>query len=396
MQEIIANPLKKSSLSLQMPVTRHWSLVTRHWSLVTVFNIFLLALLVGCTAKKAPGPELIKAYNLDFNWGEGGPNAFAAPGQWADASPQEHIKWYKELGVNAIQTFCVSCNGYAWYKNGVIPAQPGLKYDFLPEMVRLAHKDGIKVFGYYCIGSNVRWGLENPDYSYGIPADRHIPFTRKYLAYLDTAIREAISKSGIDGFMIDWFYQPNRSATQGEWLDCEKERYQELMGKQFPGKDSLKEADYNAYSRLAIEKTWEVIHKATKETDPNCKIWLTCFDITHPHIVNSKMFQEIDWLMNEGGDLKRIEEIRSMVGPQTKLITCLAGWNKQDAKTVVIDAIKSGVGLYGFAKPNANSLLPPADWYLSKPIDSLSGDHRNIATFVRVYNNLGMDYIKKR
>jgi len=325
MQKHFTSPLKLNGLSLQSPVTRHWSLVT-------IFNTLLLLLLAGCSLKSTKEPDLIKAYNLDFNWGEGGPNAFAAPGQWADASPKEHIKWYKELGVNAIQTFCVSCNGYAWYKNGVIPAQPGLKYDFLPEMVRLAHKTGIKVFGYYCIGANVRWGLENPDYSYGIPADRHIPFTRKYLAYLDTAIREAVSKSGIDGFMIDWFYQPNRASTGGEWLECEKERYQELMGKPFPGKDSLLPADYDAYSRLAIEKTWEVIHKAAKETDPGCKIWLTCFDITHPHIVNSKMFQEIDWLMNEGGDLKRIEEIRSMVGPQTKLITCLAGWNKQPGR----------------------------------------------------------------
>jgi hypothetical protein len=31
------------------------------------------------------------------------------------------------MGVNTIQTFIVSCNGYAWYKNGVVPEQPGLK-----------------------------------------------------------------------------------------------------------------------------------------------------------------------------------------------------------------------------------------------------------------------------
>jgi len=364
----------------------------------TLTNV-LLVLFLGSCGIKNPSPTEggpIKAYNLDFNWGEGGPNAFSKPGLWADASPKEHVKWYKDLGVNTIQTFCVSCNGYAWYKNGVISAQPGLKYDFLPEMVRLGHKEGIKVFGYFCIGSNTRWGLENPDFSYGIPADRHIPFTRKYLKYLDLAIREAVGKTGIDGFMIDWFYQPNRSSTGGQWLASEKERYQELMGKVFPGEANLTEGDYTTYSRLAIEKTWEVIHKAAKETNPDCKIWLTCFDITHPHIVNSKMFQEIDWLMNEGGDLNKIEEIRSMVGPKTRLITCLANWNKQDAKSVVFDAVKSGVGLYGFAKPNPNSLLPDADFYLSTPIDSLTGDNRNIATFARVYNNLPLDFIRKR
>jgi hypothetical protein len=352
--------------------------------------------LSGCSHKNQNKPdELIKAYNLDFNWGEGGPNAFARPGLWTDANPREHIKWYKDLGVNTIQTFCVSCNGYAWYKNGKVPAQPGLKYDFLTEMVRLGHRNGIKVFGYYCIGSNTRWGLDNPDYSYGIPSDRHIPFTRKYLDYLDAAIREAVEMTGIDGFMIDWFYQPNRVSTNGRWLESEKEGFQELMNKPFPGEENLAGEEYDAYSRLASEKSWEVIRKAAKDTNPDCKIWLTCFDITHPHIINSAMFREVDWLMNEGGDLARIDSIRMMVGDHTRLITCLANWNKQDARTVVIDALKTGVGLYGFAKPDANSLLPSADYYLSIPIDSLKGDNRNIATFARVYNDLPLNFVKE-
>jgi hypothetical protein len=29
------------------------------------------------------------------------------------------------------QSFAVSCNGYAWYKNGIVPEQPGLKHNFL-------------------------------------------------------------------------------------------------------------------------------------------------------------------------------------------------------------------------------------------------------------------------
>ena len=153
----------------------------------TLFVLFasLCIMIVGSCSKKSSSDtvETIKAYNLDFNWGEGGPNAFAALGLWADADPQEHIRWYKNLGVNVIQTFIVSCNGYAWYKNGVVPEQPGLTYDFLPEMVKLGHKEGMKVMGYLCIGSNTRWGMENPDYSYGYPADRHIPYTKKYLEY---------------------------------------------------------------------------------------------------------------------------------------------------------------------------------------------------------------------
>jgi hypothetical protein len=73
----------------------------------------------NCSDKKSISDEIepIKAYNLDFNRGDGGPNAFAAPGLWAGANPKEHIQWYKDMGVNTIQTFIVSCNGYAWYKN---------------------------------------------------------------------------------------------------------------------------------------------------------------------------------------------------------------------------------------------------------------------------------------
>jgi len=372
------------------------SKIMRKSILLSVFFIMFLFAFSGCSEKSSGNDkELFKSYCLDFNWGEGGPNEFAEPGLWADADPQEHVKWYKDLGVSVIQTFIVSCNGYSWYRNSVVPSQPGLKYDFLPEMVRLGHKEGMKVMGYLCIGSNTRWGEENPDYSYGYPSDLHIPFTKKYLEYLDAIIRDALKKTGIDGFMIDWFYQPNRNSTQGKWLQSEKERYNELMGKPFPGESKLSEEDYNQYSRLAIESCWDVIYKAAKETNPSTIIWLTCFDITHPHIINSKMFRQVDWLMNEEGDLNKIDSIRNMVGKDTDLITCLAGWNKKDAKDMVVKALQQDVGLYGFARPNKNSLLPPVAHYLSLPIDSFINDDRNIATFARVYNDLPLDFIKR-
>ena len=40
--------------------------------------------------------------------------------------------------------------------------------------------------------------------------------------------------------------------------------------------------------------------------------------------------------------------------------------------------------------------MPPVDYYLSKSVDSLKGDERNIAVLARVYNNLPLDYIKRR
>jgi lysophospholipase L1-like esterase len=57
----------------------------------------------------------IKAFCIDFNWGPKGINGFAGPGVWADASPEDQVRWYEGLGANVIQTFAVSCNGYAWY-----------------------------------------------------------------------------------------------------------------------------------------------------------------------------------------------------------------------------------------------------------------------------------------
>jgi len=178
----------------------------------------------------------IKAYCLDFNWAATGRKRkpFAAPGTWAGADPAQHVAWYKAMGANVIQTFCVSCNGYAWYKNGVVPEQPKLKYDFLPEVVKLGHKEGMLVFGYFCIASNPRWGQEHPDLSYGTPTTYHLPYTDEYLAYLSAAIGDAVRKTGIDGFMIDWVWQPKRDSTKGMWLECEKKLYAQLTGEAFP------------------------------------------------------------------------------------------------------------------------------------------------------------------
>ena len=136
---------------------------------IAAFFTLCILIITSCNNSQKTDTESIKAYDIDFNWGEGGPNGFAAPGLWADADPVAHVNWYADLGCNVIQSFAVSCNGYAWYKNGIVPEQPGLVHDFLTEQVKLAHKKNIKVFGYFCAGSNTRWGQENPDLSYGIP-----------------------------------------------------------------------------------------------------------------------------------------------------------------------------------------------------------------------------------
>ena len=92
----------------------------------------------------------------------------------------------------------------------------------------------IKAFN-FCAGSNTKWGKEHPDLSYGFPSEPHIPFTDEYLKYLDSAIHDAVAKTGIDGFMLDWLRMPSRAANGGHWLECEKKLYAQLMGEPFPG-----------------------------------------------------------------------------------------------------------------------------------------------------------------
>ena len=338
-----------------------------------------------------PPPKDIKAYCIDFNWGAGGPNGFAKPGLWADADPAKHVAWYRAMGANVIQTFCVSCNGYAWYKNGVVPKQPGLKHDFLREVATGAHRQGMLVLGYFCAGSNTRWGQEHPELSYGIPSEPHIPYTDEYLAYLDTAIRDAVGKTGIDGFMLDWLRMPTtRASNGGRWLECEKKLYAQLMNEPFPGEKELPAAKMTEYGRRAVDRAWGVIRKAAKETNPHCLVWLTCCDVNDPHIINSRALRETDWLLNEAGDLQRTADAKKMIGPHTRLITCLATWNQQDPMQIVPAALQEGVGLYGFTKPGADSLLP-LESLLSRPVGELKGDERNIAVLARAFHGVSLN-----
>ena len=365
---------------------------------LAMLQLCLTAAACHAAAAAAPAvavPDAIQSYNIDFNWGPGGPNGFAKPGLWAEADPAQHVAWYKALGCNVIQTFCVSCNGYAWYKNGVVPEQPGLKHDFLTEMVKLAHQDNMLVLGYFCAGSNTRWGQTRPDLSYGFSSNPHIPYTDEYLAYLDGAIRDVVKKTGIDGFMVDWLRMPtSRESNGNRWLDCEKKLYSQLMGEAFPGEDKLTEAQMTAYGRKAIDRCWGTIRKAAKETNPACLVWLTCCDINDPHIANSRALQETDWLLNEAGDLERTAAAKKMIGPQTRMITCLAAWNNQNPDVVIPAARKAGIGLYGFTKPTLGNLKPPVASYLEKPLASLQGDERNIAALARTYLGLAQDAVQ--
>jgi hypothetical protein len=371
----------------------------------------LISTAAGAALGRAPAarptavPRQIKAFCIDFNWlddnQEGWPNRFAKPGHWAAASPEEHVAWYEALGANVIQTFAVSCNGYAWYKNGVIPEQPGLRYDFLTDMVRLGHKKGLMVMGYFCAGANSKWAQDHPDLSNGMPSTHHIPFTDEYLEYLSRSIADAVRKTGMDGFMIDWVWNPKPELRARGWIECEKRLYEQLTGQPFPKSGAPGPEEILRYERAAIQRCWRAVRRAAKDTRPDCIVWLSCSNLTDPTVTDSAMLREVDWLMNESYRRDYFEAGLRMKGRHTRLIQCLVGWPQHDARKYLSDPKNRNTDLYGFARPRETSLPLPVRDYLGQPVEVFAGEEgdavndRNIAALARFYRGLPLDAVVK-
>jgi hypothetical protein len=171
--------------------------------------------------------------------------------------------------------------------------------------------------------------------------------------------------------------------------------YQELMDSPFPGIDKITSDIELEFRRKAIERAWQRIKTTAKNAKSDCIIWLTAYEVNSKEYQGTSLLKEVDWLMNEAGDIERTKMMRDLAGSDTKLITCLANWNKQDPTQVVPAAIKENIGLYGFTKPVIGPMMKPVDFYLSNPIDSLDGDERNIAILARTFNNLPFDYVQE-
>ena len=336
-------------------------------------------------------PAQIKAFCLDFNWDQG---KFAHPGHWADADPEEHIRWYESLGANVVQTFAVSCNGYAWYKHGFVPAQPGLKHDFLPEMVKLGHKRGMLVTGYFCVGANSKWGNDHPDLCYQSTSNYQIPLTDQYLDYLCLSMEDAITKTGMDGYMIDWVWNPADELRKAGWLPAEKKLFEQLTGKQFPASGQPDAGEKLEYERKAIARCWQRIKASRDRANSRCIIWLSCYNFADPTVTNSKMLQEVDWSMNESPDPKLFQIAKSVAGAHTRMVQNVVGWSAHDALKFLANSDNRKLDMYGFAAPRPSSLLPPIQDYLSKPAacfkgtDQASVNDRNIAALARFYRGM--------
>ena len=220
----------------------------------------------------------------------------------------------------------------------------------------------------------------------------HIPFTKEYIEYLTACIKDALTKTKIDGFMLDWFFCPPVYLGEKErirWLDCEKQMYAELFGRPFPGKDKIGVKEELEFQRRALNRCWDCVHKAAKSVKPDCVIWLSCFNLRHPQAAGSRMFQELDWLMNENPNPASLAAVRKEMGPNTKIVQCLCGWGDlHDPRKVVGRPEYDNVGFYGFAEADVATTLPRQD---------IVGNVRNIKILRDVYHGKTLDVdLKKR
>jgi hypothetical protein len=270
-------------------------------------------------------------------------------------------------------------------------------------VVRIGHQHGMRVMGYFCVGANTKWGQDHSDLSYGAPPSAyHIPFTDAYLDYLTKAMQDAITRTGLYGYMIDWVWNPHEKVRANGWIDAERKLFAQLTGKTFPANGSLSGEDKLAYERCAIERCWERIRDARNRANPDCVIWLSCARLGDPTVVDSKLLRECDWVMNEAPSRDLPEAARKIVGPRTRLVQNLVGWVNHDASTFLADPGNRTLDFYGFAEPRDSSLPLSIEEYLSKPVASFAGkerfqvNDRNTAVLARFYRGLGMDPVIPR
>jgi hypothetical protein len=255
------------------------------------------------------------------------------------------------------------------------------------------------VMGYFCVGANSKWGREHPDLSYGSPAAPHIPFTDEYLDYLGKSMEDAIRKTGLDGYMIDWVWNPGRTLRTNGWLPAEKKLYTQLTGTPFLQTGGPPSEHMLAYERLAIERCWQHIRQSRDSASRDCRLWLSVSNMAEPSIRESRMLRECDWVMNEAPTAELFEQGRRMVGKNTRMIQDVVGWATHDAKAFFSDPTKAKLDVYGFAEPRENSLPLPVSEYLSKPVaafqgkDRRSANDRNIAAVARFYRGMRLDAV---
>lgn len=331
--------------------------------------------------------QSIKSFGIDFNWDK---NGSARPGLYAPANPEEHVRWYKDLGANTIQTSCVSYNGYAWYRDSAVaPVTPGMTSDFLPEITELAHREGMLCLGYFCLESNPVWRSLHPEavYACDSPSDGAIDAgsvicTDDYLDYFARMIQDALRKTDIDGFMVDWVRPPQRRSCL-PWLSLDKEMYRELMHQPFPLNAKPDSPEIITYDRRVLERAWIRIKEAVESVRPAI-IWTNHpFTRTDDPLWNGhRVLQEVDWVLNESPETEMLDWLSRQIGPRTRIIQNLSGWVNHDASAwKKIEFPK--YGLYGFAQADPATTLPSTDY-----TPACATNQKNIKIIREAYHGL--------
>lgn len=313
------------------------------------------------------------AFCLDFNWDY--TYRAASPGLYARADPAEHLAWYRDLGVNVIQSFLVGYNGFAWYPSAVAPVTPGLKGNFIGDLAELAHDAGMKCFGYFCLGSNTWWEMHNQDLVHWDCRKWNIPHSEKYLDDFCAVVTESFRRVPVDGAMIDWIRPPYRK----RWLACEKEMFQRFMGESFPACGSLPEPVEVEFQRRVLENAWRRIRAAATEARPGVLLWTNHpFQISAESLVSgatevtgsaqyspvgeralwegNHILRDADLVLNESPDPSILDWLVANSGDHTLVVQNICGWQNHDA-AIWRSIDRSKFGLYGFAAADPGTTL---------------------------------------
>lgn len=304
----------------------------------------------------------IRGFSIDLNWDLFGRPT--SPGLYRHADPQAHVDWYSELGANVIQSFCVSYNGYAYFPSELAPVVPGMA-KFFNKQIQLGHQRSMKVMGYFCLGSNPfyitqrpsdEWyNLQGDGFDFGNAHSAHsIPFSDRYLDFFCSVIREALERTEMDGFMIDWF----RILRAKTWIGAERHLWKQLMGEDFPTCGAPPEKEILEFDRRQFENAWVRIRDTVSETRP-ALIW-TNHPFTRaddPVWTGHRLLKEVDWVLNESPDFGILGWLQNQCGPQTKIIQNICGWSDHTPDSWK-EVDQSRFGLYGFAAANPDTTLP--------------------------------------
>jgi hypothetical protein len=89
-----------------------------------------------------------------------------------------------------------------------------------------------------------------------------------------------------------------------------------------------------------------------------------------------------------------MQAVAPMFGPHTRQMLCLAGWGEaHKTREILADPATARYGIYGFTKPNPDSLPLPVETYLSRPSESFKGNDRSIAVLARYFTGRPFDFL---